>query len=60
MFQNQSARLAVIATRGRFCSISRRIFSTQYVARIPAAMNMRIPVKMPKTTLDTASYDWAR
>ena len=48
------------ATCGRFCSISRRIFSTQYVASRPAAMNMRMPVRMPKTTLDTASYDWAR
>lgn len=49
----------MIATCGRFCSISRRIFPTQYVARIPAAMNMRMPVRMPKTTLDTANYDWA-
>jgi hypothetical protein len=52
-------RPTLIATCGRFCSISRRIFPTQYVARIPAAMNIRIPVRIAKATLDTAFYDCA-
>lgn len=47
----------MMATRGRFCSISRRIFPTQYVAKIPAAMNMRMPVRIAKAILDTAFYD---